>query len=142
MPPEDNKSRVQMRAKIGINAHLIADEASYRRAGIHQYIARVLAHLPQVSADSEYLVFSRHASQLVDKAGFSVQSSRWPTERRLVRIAWEQMAWPWQASRSHLDLLHSMAFVTPVILGIPTVVTVYDLSFIHFPESFPSLQRK
>jgi len=130
-----------LQARIGINAHLISAESSYRRAGIHQYIAQVLHHLPLVSPDSEYLVFSRHASRLEDRPGFVVQRSLWPTERRLVRIAWEQTAWPLQAAYGNLDLLHSMAFVTPVLSGIPNVITIYDLSFIHFPDRFPILQR-
>ncbi len=132
----------QLQAKIGINAHLIANKASYRRAGIHQYIVQVLNHLPPLSAESQYLVYSRHAADLADRAGFAVSSSRWPTEKRLVRIAWEQTAWPWLASSSQVDLLHSMAFVAPILARIPTIVTVYDLSFMHFPDSFPALQRR
>lgn len=138
----DSAQDVQTAARIGINAHLLADEASYRRAGIHQYIARVLSHLPLVSPSSQYLVFSRHASQLDGKDGFVVRSSRWPTEKRLVRIAWEQTAWPLLAAESHLDLLHSTAFVTPALSRIPSVVTIYDLSFVHFPDRFPTLQRQ
>ena len=131
----------ELRARIGINAHLIADEASYRRAGIHQYIARVLDHLPPVSSASQYVVYTRHAPKLANRAGFVVQRSRWPTERRLVRIAWEQAAWPILAAQDKLDLLHSTAFVTPVLSGIPAVITVFDLSFMHYPDSFPPLQR-
>jgi glycosyltransferase involved in cell wall biosynthesis len=67
--------------------------------------------------------------------------SRWPTERRLVRILWEQLAWPWLARRQKLALLHSMAFVIPFVAPAPAVVTIYDLSFIHFPAAFPGWQR-
>jgi glycosyltransferase involved in cell wall biosynthesis len=35
----------------------------------------------------------------------------------------------------------SMAFVTPFITRIPAIVTVYDLSFVHYPEKFPVSQR-
>ncbi len=129
-------------ARIGINAHLLSDEASYRRAGIHQYIAQVLDHLPPLAPDSKYLLFSRHAAGLADKPGFEVRASRWPTENRLLRIAWEQTAWPLVAAGEKLDLLHSMAFVTPLLSRIPTVITVFDLSFIHYPDSFPALQRR
>jgi glycosyltransferase involved in cell wall biosynthesis len=34
-----------------------------------------------------------------------------------------------------------MAFVAPMLTRIPTVITVYDLSFIHFPDRYPTLQR-
>lgn len=127
--------------RIGINAHLLSGEAGYRRAGIHNYIAQVLNHLPSAAENFEYSVFSNHSSELADKPGFNIQRNRWPTERRLVRIFWEQTAWPLAAVRQRLDLLHSMAFVSPILSNIPSVVTVYDLSFLHFPDKFPKLQR-
>lgn len=126
--------------RIGINAHLLSGEASYRRAGIHQYIAQTLAHLP---ADNglEYVVFTRYAPDWLSQGNRQDVVSRWPTENRLVRILWEQVAWPWVNGRYHIDLLHSMAFVTPFINRRPAIITVYDLSFMHFPEAFPGLQR-
>ena len=142
MSSAETESSVHLQARIGINAHLLSDETSYRRAGIHQYIAKVLQHLPLVSPDSRYIVYSRHASRLGEKPGFDVQRSSWPTERRLVRISWEQTVWPMLAATSRIDLLHSMAFVAPVLSRIPNVITVFDLSFMHFPDRFPTLQRK
>jgi glycosyltransferase involved in cell wall biosynthesis len=43
--------------------------------------------------------------------------------------------------RQRLSLLHSAAFVTPVLSPCPSVVTVYDLSFVYFPDRFPAWQR-
>ncbi|PIE80433.1 MAG: glycosyl transferase family 1 [Chloroflexi bacterium] len=124
--------------RIAINAHLLSSEAGYRRAGIHHYIAQVLNHLPQ-QADYEYVVFTRSEEALCARDDFTLHSSRLPTESRSVRLLWEQLVWPWQARK--LDLMHSMAFVVPFGAVGPTVVTVYDLSFLHFPEQFPALQR-
>lgn len=129
------------RQHIGINAHLLSGEAGYRRAGIHQYIAQVLRHLPREEDEMEYVVFTRHRADFLNRPGLLIRYSRWPTERRLVRIVWEQLAWPWLAARQQLNLLHSMAFVTPVLSPCPNVVTVYDLSFIYFPDRFPAWQR-
>ncbi len=123
---------------VGINAHLLSGSADYRRAGIHQYIAQVLRHLPP-NGRLRYRVFTRHAADLNDCAQLEFVRSRWPTERRLARIGWEQTAWPLQARG--VDLLHSMAFVLPAAWRGPAVVTVYDLSFMHYPDRFPRLQR-
>ncbi len=125
------------RSRIGINAHLLAAAPGYRRAGIHQYIYQVLRRLPP---QHEYLVFTRYRQPLGGPTLRTVPS-RWPTERRLVRILWEQAAWPLLAQQQRVDLLHSMAFVLPVVLPAPAVVTVYDLSFVHYPHSFPALQQ-
>lgn len=127
--------------RVGINAHLLSGEAGYRRAGIHQYIAQTLRHLPWEEDGPEYIVFTQHQAEWLQRPGMQVVGSQWPTERRLVRIAWEQGVWPLQIAQKRLTLLHSMAFVLPVFSRCPAVVTVYDLSFIHFPHSFPVVQR-
>ncbi len=134
-------SKENPQVRIGINAHLLSGESGYRRAGIHNYIAQILDHLPLVTDNCEYSIFTHRASNLAVKPGFNIQLSQWPTERRLVRIFWEQTAWPFAAARQQLDLLHSMAFVSPILSNTPSVVTVYDLSFLHFPDKFPRLQR-
>ena len=125
---------------VGINAHLLSSEAGYRQAGIHQYISQVLRHLPREEGRLRYTIFTQQGRYL-ERPNLMTVPSRWPTERRLVRIAWEQIAWPWLAQYYRLDLLHSMAFVTPWVALRPTVVTVYDLSFMYYPESFPRGQR-
>ena len=126
---------------VGINAHLLSGEAGYRRAGIHQYIAQVLRHLPWEEGEPAYVVFTQQKNLFADRPGITAVSSGLPTENRLLRIFWEQIIWPWQAWRRGLTLLHSMAFVTPLLAFCPTVITVYDLSFLHFPERFPAMQR-
>lgn len=139
--PTDKNQPENSPVRIGINAHLLSAESGYRRAGIHQYIAQVIHHLPLLSSDTHYTVFTRDEKAIGTRSGVQVASSSWPTEQRVIRILWEQSALPVLAARENLDLLHSMAFVTPIVGQIPTIVTVYDLSFVHFPEKFPTLQR-
>ncbi len=126
---------------VGINAHLLSAEAGYRRAGIHVYISQLLNHLPQEEETLTYHIFTNSRGEISPMPGRTIESSRLPTQRPIVRILWEQMLWPLAAARQKLDLLHSPAFVTPVIKTRPAIVTVYDLSFIHYPERFPPLQR-
>ena len=46
---------------------------------------------------------------------------------------------PVQLFTGAIDLFHSPDFVLPPVSGhIPTIVTVHDLSFIHYPETFPA----
>lgn len=127
--------------QIGINAHLLSGEAGYRRAGIHQYIYQVLRHLPWEEDELAYTIYTQLNTAFDDQPGVAAVPSSWPTGRRLVRIIWEQTVWPWTAWRTGSDLLHSMAFVTPLAASCPAIVTVYDLSFMHFPDRFPMAQR-
>ena len=130
------------RRRVGINAHLLSGEAGYRQAGIHQYISQTLRHLSWEEEGPDYILYTQYGVELErSNPGLTVVSSRWPTDRRLIRIAWEQLAWPVSAARRKLDLLHSMAFVTPWKAPCPTVVTVYDLSFVRYPDRFPRMQR-
>jgi glycosyltransferase involved in cell wall biosynthesis len=60
-------------------------------------------------------------------------------ERWLYRLWYRlRLPVPVQIVTGHLDLFHSPDFVLPPISGgIPTLLTIHDLSFIHFPDTFP-----
>jgi len=126
---------------IGINAHLLSGEAGYRRAGIHQYIYQVLRHLPPADGRA-YTVYTRHTAGWDDRPDWRIRSSRLPTERPPARIAWEQLVWPLRARLDRLDLTHGMGFAMPRLATCPAVVTLYDLSFVHYPNAFPPPQRR
>jgi len=123
---------------IGLNAQLLTRAQNYRRAGIHGYIYQLLDHLPVAAPDWHFSAFVGGGdlpahSQLVAKR------TRWPTERPVVRIAWEQLAQPWQLGS--FDLVHELAFVAPLVMPRPFVVTVYDLTFIRYPERLTRVRR-
>ncbi|MDJ0755168.1 MAG: glycosyltransferase family 1 protein [Ardenticatenaceae bacterium] len=125
---------------IGINAQLLTRAANYRRAGIHTFIAETLRHLPDDLG--QITVFSGDPPEFLNQLPFEVTGRSWATRHPATRILWEQLVWPALASRRQIDLLHSMAFVSPVFTSIPTIVTVYDLSFLRYPQAFPRLQQR
>lgn len=129
------------RPRIGINAHLLTGQQSYRRAGIHNYIAQLLRHVALLNSDYDLIVYCNNPQALGD-AGLKLHSTPLPAGQPYGRILWEQLLWPVAALRHKLDLLHSMAFVTPYLYSKPSVVTVYDLSFIHYPEQYPRLRQQ
>lgn len=124
---------------IALNAHLLYGGASYRSAGIHQYIHNLLKHLPEAAPEFDFTIFVGAGQLELSRA--RIQHSRWPTQRPLVRIVWEQLVQPLVLARLRPDLLHSLAFASPLLNPTPAVVTVYDLSFRLFPENFPATQR-
>lgn len=139
---QNNAARTNARFRVGINAHLLSGEAGYRRAGIHHYTAQVIRHLPRGADAPEYVVYTRHQADFLRLPGITAVPTRIPTEKRSLRILWEQTIWPWQVRQQQIDLLHGMAFVTPALSTRPSIITVYDLSFLHFPDRFPPLQRR
>jgi glycosyltransferase involved in cell wall biosynthesis len=124
---------------IALNAHLLAGRASYRSAGIHHYIANLLPQLPAAGPDLRYTVLVGQGQP--NLPGATIHRSRWPTTPPLGRIVWEQFAQPLVLERLRPDLLHALAFVSPLLSRCPAVVTVYDLSFRLMPERFLPAQR-
>jgi glycosyltransferase involved in cell wall biosynthesis len=66
-----------------------------------------------------------------------------PTQsrRKPLRIAAELTWLPWRARRDRLDLLHSLGTTAPIFCPVPSVVTVLDVIYQHFPETFPAASR-
>ncbi|MDM8529425.1 glycosyltransferase family 1 protein [Anaerolineales bacterium HSG24] len=124
---------------VALNAHLLSLSQSYRGAGISWYIFNLLQSLPQVEDDLHFTAFLHDRAFLGD--GLQTEFSRWSTQRPAMRILWEQLIQPSALCRVKADLYHAMAFVSPILLPCPSVVTVYDLSFLRFPETFRPINR-
>lgn len=125
--------------KIGFNAHLLSQQYGYRSAGIHGYIANLLRHLPSLAPvdwQFEALVGGANSATF---PGVSMSRADLDTESPLRRILWEQTIQPLKLRQ--FDLYHALAFVAPVILTAPMVVTVYDLSFLRFPARLSAARR-
>lgn len=126
---------------IALNAHLLTAQAGYRSAGINGYIANLLRALPDADPALRYTVFAGPQATVPEGTRLRVRRGAWRTERPLARIAWEQIAQPVALARTRPDLAHQLAFVAPVLSRVPFVVTVYDLSFVRYPERLPAARR-
>jgi glycosyltransferase involved in cell wall biosynthesis len=127
------------RARVDINAMLLSGAASYRGAGIANYIRNVLSRLPALAGDLDLAAYFGDGS--VDIAGVH---GRAPAIARLspwARVLWEQTALPLALARGRADLFHSMAFALPWVRPCRSVVTIYDLSFVLSPEAFRPANR-
>lgn len=125
---------------VGLNAHLLSLEENYRGAGINWYIHNLLCYLPDAGPELRYTAYL-HEPRFAPRQGLEIVRPRWSTTAPLKRIAWEQLAAPFALQRDQVDLLHAMAFVSPLISPCPTVITVLDLGFLHYPEAFKRGKR-
>jgi glycosyltransferase involved in cell wall biosynthesis len=125
---------------IGLNAHLLTLSQNYRGAGINSYIRQLLRHLTLVDRQNRYTAFLSDP-RFTAGDNMHLNISWLPTIHPPARIFWEQFIQPLALIDQKIDLLHAMAFVAPLLAPCPTVVTIYDLSFIHFPELFRSWNR-
>ena len=114
--------------RIGIDARLVF----YNRAGIGQYILRLvesLAHLDPQDDEFVLLQSQKDKSAIINSNGF-VRKSLWtPSHNRF-----EQPALSFEVSRLKLDLLHSPDFIPPFRRKCKSVITVHDLAFLLYPH--------
>ncbi|MCY3978403.1 MAG: glycosyltransferase family 1 protein [Chloroflexi bacterium] len=125
--------------RIGLNAHLHSARAGYRRAGIHAYISNLLRLLPSHAPPDWQFEAMVGAANSASFPGVSMARAPFATESPALRVFWEQTLQPRQLRR--YDLYHALAFVAPVVLTVPMVVTVYDLSFLHYPARLSAARR-
>lgn len=124
---------------IGLNAHLLSGKAGYRSAGIHGYIHNLLTYLAaEAPSDWRFTAMVGRDNQATFD-GIKMRRANIDTEAPLRRIIWEQMIQPFELGE--FDLYHALAFVAPLLLTKPCVVTVYDLSFMHYPQVLSPARR-
>jgi hypothetical protein len=124
--------------KIGLDARLINE------TGVGRYITNLVAELGKIDKSNSYVIFLRKYSY----AGFKVPNSRW--EKRLADVPWhsvaEQLFMPAIFANAHLDLLHVPYFNVPLFYFGKFVVTIHDLTILHFDTgkatTLPFIQYK
>lgn len=64
-----------------------------------------------------------------------------PKANQGVRITAEHSWLPLQARRRGLDVIHHGVGTTPYLKTLPTVVTIHDVQYLHYPSNFTRLKR-
>ncbi|MFQ5855093.1 MAG: glycosyltransferase family 4 protein [Anaerolineae bacterium] len=121
---------------IAINAHLLSMSDSYRGAGIHRYIRALLEHLPQVSHHRITAYLGDPRAGDMTWHGVDSRLAPFPTVSPPARVLWEQLFQPAHLVRENVNLLHGPAYALPLICPTRSAVTVHDLSFFLYPQTF------
>lgn len=129
-----------MSSTIAINAHLLSGEASYRSAGIHSYIYHTLIHLPEAAPEFGFTVYTGLGT-VPDNGRIAVRRSLIPTKTPANRIVWEQLFAPPHLLTTRPALYHGMGFSLPFLWPGRSVVTIYDMSFMRYPERTTRARR-
>lgn len=109
---------------IGIDARLIEE------TGVGRYIRNLILELGKLDRENQYVVFLRAKSF----DSFILPNDRW--QKRVAEVPWhtvkEQFVMPWIFVKEHLDLLHVPYFNIPIFYPGPMIVTIHDLTILHF----------
>jgi glycosyltransferase involved in cell wall biosynthesis len=113
--------------RIGVDARLM----QHQPAGITRYTRHLLQELARINHHDEFITFQhrRHHTPLIEQANFRRATLYSPVHTHL-----EQWMLPLELLRFSLDLLHSTDFIPPLYANVPTVITVHDLAFLHWPH--------
>ncbi len=105
--------------------------------GIGRSLRSVLPHLTAEDPDLELLLLVPDDVDPPSPMPRNIERTRWINAPK--PFSWdEQWAFEKLAKVHSFDLLHIPYFHAPLFSGPPTVLTVYDLAHIQFPEECPS----
>jgi glycosyltransferase involved in cell wall biosynthesis len=118
---------------IGIDARL----TYYRHGGISTYIRRLVEALEQLDAENRYTVF--HSRKACDSlvTRFKHAALWTPSHHRIERFALSA-----ELLLHNLDVLHSPDFIPPLHGARRHIITVHDLTFLHYPEFLTTESRR
>ena len=112
---------------VGIDARLMY----HQPAGISRYTRYLLRAIARVDQADDFVVFQHrnHPDPILQADNFRRATLYAPVHTRL-----EQFMLPAELGRFRLDLLHCTDFIPPLRASLPTVITVHDLAFLHWPH--------
>ena len=117
---------------VGLDARALASPI---RSGVEHYVinlARALSQLPEAPDIIAYL------DRRIAEAELAASFSRGHVRPKVVRAkrGWLRAALPWRLWRDRADLVHLPSTIVPPILPCPAVVTVHDLAWARYPDTY------
>lgn len=114
-----------------------------QRTGVDTYMLGMVRGLAEVDADTRYTLFlnAGDAGALGElPANFELR--RASLRPRPARLAFQQALLPALAAAGGFDVVHSPAFISPLLHGRPRhLLTVHDLTSFSMPEAHTRLRR-
>lgn len=113
--------------RIGVDARI----TYYARGGIRNYTLQLLRALAELDRATDYrILYSRkERTPFLPGPNFHIVPCWTPAHHRL-----ERWALGVEIARLRLDLLHTTDFIPPAFGYRRSVITVHDLTFLHYPQ--------
>src|SRR5262245_22600806 len=104
-------------------------------AGGRIYCEGLLRGLAVVDQANEYTIFTREETALPPLPRERFHQLRAPIsgESTVWRAYWEYARFPGEIRRGGYSLLHGLGSLSPTPRACPTVLTIHDLIYHHFP---------
>lgn len=118
---------------IGIDARL----TYYRTGGISTYMRRLIHALESLDRRNHYTIFHSRKADFTISPQFRRASLWTPSHHRIERLALSV-----ELARFRLNVLHSPDFIPPYRGAKSHVITVHDLTFLHYPQHLTADSRR
>lgn len=108
--------------------------------GTETYAKGLLSGLKSINPDYEFILFLNQESKDLlpdEQSDFKKVVCPVHARNRRKRYAFEQFSLRKYIKNYNIDLLHSLAYSSPIFLLCPSIVTVPDLNFMAFGKSMP-----
>ncbi|MFZ5815410.1 MAG: glycosyltransferase family 4 protein [Bacillota bacterium] len=116
------------------------------RTGIGTYTYQLVRRFPSISPDQQYIVFLNRQPSSGELEALPEETSITYRTPRLERLkwwfGWAQLYLPLAAHRAGSEVIFSPGTGGPYLPLQPLVVTVHDLSPLHFPQYFTARARR
>ncbi|MHB8909196.1 MAG: glycosyltransferase family 4 protein [Syntrophales bacterium] len=112
--------------------------------GTETYAAGLLHGLAEIDQRNEYVVFVNRESEnwpLPQAGNFTRVVCPVRANGRVSRYFFEQVRLPRLLARCHIDVVHSLGYVGPLVAPCPSVVTIHDLNYITLRNIMPGVRR-
>jgi glycosyltransferase involved in cell wall biosynthesis len=127
--------------RIGIDAFPVTN-----RSGTGYYTQKLIEFLGRADGENEYILFCPPGYQAhLEHAGmfgypnFRIIGVNASSQTR--QFMWKQFELPRKVRKLKIDLFHFPAFIASLRNVVPSIVTVHDLCFALFAETFPMVRR-
>ena len=102
------------------------------KTGIHTYTGNLLETMRKFDKRNHYIFVS--APTLFKKKFLIGQLIN-----VLIDLLWRQVVLPYKLGKWKIDVLHSPCFFAPFILPCSLIITIYDTTYLYYPEIYSSL---
>ena len=115
--------------RVGFDGRALTSPA----AGVRRYARSLLDALASLDDAPEVVILGGDPSVAAPRGATRIAEPWHPP----TNAGWMLVGLPRAARRARVDILHAPAYTAPFWSGIPTVLTIHDVSYERHPEWFP-----
>ncbi len=118
--------------RIGLDARTLASPI---RSGVEHYVTNLARALARIEAEAEIIAYLdqpiSNPALVEELESGSLRAKVIPAKR-----GWLRAALPWRLWRDRIGIVHLPSTIVPPVLPCPAVVTVHDLAWARYPETY------